>query len=238
MKDLLNPVSPAYAIEFDSFKDGLNQAFGKQATNDNAFNFFIVVVLIALVVFILSMLLKKEEQKAAAQKRLSVFKLKKSDPKRQFFRASLDIEVLWSYADKDKKVFNSAVAINLSGGGFCFRTNEFLKAGQQINVHMDIGEENPLLLPSKVVRAKPVTWQDENMYEVAVQFDNLSTREQDKIMGYVMSFERENIRNLKFNSNQEINIVEENGKNERNVNNEETVSNVEEEASTVESNNQ
>ncbi len=192
-------VSPAYAIDSKGIKDSLNQGFNDQL---NILNIALVIIFIFLIVFIIRVLSRQEEEKAA-RKRLFDFKLKKSDSKRQFYRAPLKIEIRWSLAGNGKNVFHIAEAVNLSGGGLRFRTNELLEPGQEILVHLDFGEDDSLTLPSKVLRIEPITLQEQNMYEVAVQFEHLSARKQDKIIAYVMNFEREHIKNVKYKNKQE-----------------------------------
>ncbi len=219
MHKLFGFISPAYAIEYDSFQNSINQAFSNEATSkDNIMNLFLVAIFIVIVSLIFRHLMKQEEQKMA-QNRLSGFKINKSDAKRQFYRAPVEKEILWSYEERNndhnkdksrgsgkvtgKQKFYNDVVINISGGGLCFRTEQVLKQGDKINILLDVGESEPLVLPSKVVRPIPVVFDEADMYEVAVMFDSLKTGLQDKVVKYVMSYQRDYIRNIKHRSQQQ-----------------------------------
>jgi hypothetical protein len=205
MFDLFSFVSPAYAVEFDSFKDSMNKAFNNDISSPgNIINLFILLLFIAVGVFVFRYILQKEEERLA-ERRISGFKLEKSTAQRKFFRTPVKIDIVWSQKVdvKGKDILHCSKVVNISGGGLCFRTEEVLKADDLININLEICEEESLVIPSRVIRAIKVTnHKDEELggefYEVAVNFNKLPRSQEDKVVKYVMGYERDRIKNNKL----------------------------------------
>ncbi|NTW04892.1 MAG: PilZ domain-containing protein [Peptococcaceae bacterium] len=208
MSERFSFVSPAYAVEFDSFKDSMNKAFNDEISSpSNIINLFILLFFITVGVFVFRYVLKKEEERLA-ERRFSGFKLEKSSAQRKFFRTPVKIDIVWSpiVEVKGKEIRYCSEVINISGGGLCFRTEAVLNPEDLININLEIGEDDPLVIPSKVIRAVKVPNQEaeetaeanEDIYEVAVNFNKMPRSQEDKVVKYVMGYERDRIKNNKL----------------------------------------
>lgn len=159
--------------------------------------FFVLVVLI----FRLSWLIKEKE---LSQKRQSRIKLRPlgQQRKRKWYRLRTNMEFKWMFAveaskSKEKQYKNDCL-VDISGGGLSFRTAEKLNPGDKIKLLLDLGGGKTLSTQGRVLRIEKEVEQNNAMYKISIQFEDLLNRERDRLVSFIMKRQRHSIQSKKW----------------------------------------
>lgn len=91
--------------------------------------------------------------------------------------------------DKESTIYQ-ANTMNISAGGVLFSTRQKLKTSDTIEIELQLPEQEPILCKAKIVR---VFAQDRVTSEakVAVEFDDITESQRDRIFKYIFDKQRE-----------------------------------------------
>ncbi|MDD2585238.1 MAG: flagellar brake protein [Syntrophomonadaceae bacterium] len=112
--------------------------------------------------------------------------------KREYVRLETSLTVRFRILeDGDKEsIICQANTIDISAGGVLFSTKQKVHTSNKMEIELQLAEEGPILCIGKVVRVfdkDQVTGET----KVAVEFDNISEGQRDKIFKYIFDKQRE-----------------------------------------------
>ncbi|WMJ81351.1 flagellar brake domain-containing protein [Clostridium sp. MB40-C1] len=119
--------------------------------------------------------------------------------RRKFVRISLLLDVKYAVVKEGVSLskdylselkFSKAIALDLSGGGMKLKTKEELKAGEHLIIAISLDGKG-MMVRGKVIRASKDDLK-ENIN--GVKFEQMSLREQDRIIQYVFKIMREQMK--------------------------------------------
>jgi len=120
--------------------------------------------------------------------------------RRYYVRVPVKFEV--EYLPSNGENLNEGFYLDLSGGGALLNTDQELALGKEIVMRFTLDFKNetvPFEVQGRVVREDlaPRIWADPNMpYKYGVNFERITTTQQDHIIKYVMEQWREKIKNI------------------------------------------
>lgn len=99
------------------------------------------------------------------------------------------------YPEKGEGDYYEGQTVNISAGGILFCTNIQLEFEQKIDIEFDIPDQDSLSCTGHVLRISEAKADTPRSRWIAVQYDNISAADQDKIFKYIFQKERELIQN-------------------------------------------
>ncbi len=119
--------------------------------------------------------------------------------KRSWFRLKTTAEFKWIPAELAPNVkvskYRTDYLIDVSGGGLSFTTAQEIKAGDDIKLILNLGEDNPLPLDAQVIR---VLDNDEGSQSVSTKFVGLRDGQRDRIIAWILKNQRATNYNPRF----------------------------------------
>ena len=114
------------------------------------------------------------------------------DSKRELIRSTIKQELYYARANNDS--YRTAYAINISGGGILFATNEKFQQNDVLKIVLELNPGEVLRLRARVVRITEKSGEgDIEPYMLGVQFINITKSEQDKIVRKIIKAQQGSI---------------------------------------------
>ena len=201
------PVFPVQAdvTNWNEFSSSLNQSFSGQHVlsqkNISALIISILVIALLSVVFYLYLQKEKKRQALSKQRYQEIRKARiarsSEQQKRRWFRLKTRAEFKWIPAplgsEIDEKEYQTDRLLDISGGGLSFSTADIIEPGDEIAILLDVRGKNALSLKAEVVRIVKADNPEEELSTVSVQFTNLSNRDEDRLVSWIIERQRNTI---------------------------------------------
>lgn len=170
------------------FTDSVKGALSNQAAGQNYLAPFIAVtaVLLAVIAFLL------RNQARLIKNKSVIWHINLNEPddetdkqRRAWFR--LPVNQYFLYAQDNSNFYEKTKAINISGGGLLFATNEKPKEDERLKIYINIAPGKKLILNGKVawISENPEDNKD-NRFLVGIEFINIKAGERDSIVGKIL----------------------------------------------------
>lgn len=197
------------SIRWEEFANSLNYAFSAESifTIVNILLFILILLVIVAIVLILRFNLISSATRqglAYEEVRLEMLRRKQleiSDNKRDWYRMDTELPFKWHPLPIPPNVkernFHNAVAIDISGGGLLFYTDEIAALNEEVQIILTL-DNLTLSLKGQIVRAQAEQTADSINYLVGIKFLNIRGGERDKIIHWIMRTQAEEIVNLKI----------------------------------------
>lgn len=114
----------------------------------------------------------------------SLFKISVSNQKRALFRLSIDLDLYFAPAGTQN--FRAGKVVDLSGGGLQFSTDQQLRINNLLKIIFQLSPENKFELTGRIARVAEKPGESEKKYLVGVEFLDITTSDQDKIIGFLL----------------------------------------------------
>lgn len=98
------------------------------------------------------------------------------------FSERTPIELAASYGMAEEESSETATVINISQEGFCFQTDQMLKAGSEVELSVDLEDDSNVTIPVRVAWNKKIG--DTGIYMVGVQIIDASGKEFDRFLDF------------------------------------------------------
>ena len=104
-------------------------------------------------------------------------------------------ERMMGFSENDKFDFNPAMEINLSASGAAFAVESAMDKGTYLKIEMVLYPENYyILLYARVLSCNKDKEREQNRYRIAVEFEVISEKDQEKIMQHILSKQANDIK--------------------------------------------
>lgn len=114
--------------------------------------------------------------------------------KRHSVRLCISLPVQFQYLDRNDDTIYQGLTVDISAGGILFSSSQTFIPGERIKVEMELGEQNKISSIARVVRGFDKDEDALRGYRVAVQFEDITENQRDKIFKFVFDKQREWIR--------------------------------------------
>jgi len=172
----------------NDFTDSVKGAFSNHAAGQIYLPLFIAVtaVLLAVIAFLL------RNQARLIKNKSVIWHINFNEPedrtdkqRRAWFR--LPVNQYFLYAQDNSNYYEKTKAINISGGGLLFATNEKLKEDDRLKIYINIAPGKKLILNGKVVWISENPEDDkDNRFLVGIEFINIKAAGRDSIVGKIL----------------------------------------------------
>ncbi|MBU3949784.1 MAG: PilZ domain-containing protein [Proteobacteria bacterium] len=104
------------------------------------------------------------------------------------------------------KTFNQGTCNNISASGISLVTSEPASKGQIVHVNIDLCKLPPVYIDAygEIVRTTGIYEDNIPMYNLGIKFIDLDEKDREKIVAYIFSKQREDLRNGKTGSDQHM----------------------------------
>lgn len=204
-------------ISWNDFANSLNHAF----SNENIFtiqniSLLILILLISVIIIIIIRydaikqdierhIAYQETQKEILRKK----QLNKNSNKRAWYRMDTELPFKWYPlpipSHIKPKNFYDGIAIDISGGGLLFYTEEISNLNEEIKLLLPL-DNITLDLTAQIVRAQAEEKEGMACYLAGVKFTKIREGERDKIISWIMKSQAEDLVNQKITAIQKKDI--------------------------------
>lgn len=170
------------------FTDSVKGALSNQAAGQIYLPLFIAVtaVLLAVIAFLL------RNQARLIKNKSVIWHINFNEPddgtdkqRRAWYR--LPVNQYFLYAQDNSNYYEKTKAINISGGGLLFATNEKPKEDERLKIYINIAPGKKLILNGKVAWISENPEDDtDNRFLVGIEFINIKDSERDSIVGKIL----------------------------------------------------
>ncbi|MGE5371819.1 MAG: flagellar brake protein [Solirubrobacterales bacterium] len=185
-------------LNYNNFSQTLNKGMSGDWSSDVQLG----LIMLALMALSAALLLLYKQNRD--EKRKKPRKVIEKAPKqtRSYVRVEADIpfqylirrdEDVVDAAEFEELEYLPAHAIDISAGGFMFPTNRDFTMGEQMSILMDLPEGPSLEVVGKVVRILDRPDNAGNLFMIGVQFLDIKSRDQEKIVNWIFKYQRESI---------------------------------------------
>lgn len=207
----------AYAIMWDDFAKGMNEAFS-QKNVFTARNFFFLVMILLIVVTLISIIqidtirtdIKRRKAYQEIQKELEIKRqYMESSNSRAWFRVPIVLQFKWHalpVSPYAKPKHYQDITLDVSGGGLLFKTTQALAIKDEIKLWLPI-DKTPIELNAQVVRLQEEKQEDKTYYLVGVKFINIREGIRDKIIAWITKSQADDLVRQKENMSVELDDV-------------------------------
>lgn len=193
-------VLPAQATNRNDVLFDLKDAFNQPISDKFSFSGLIITLVLVLLLLLFFRAYSNEkngrrksfglnQNKRLAEKRIN--NQSASVPQqRNWFRLATRAEFKWIYAEQALRVranrYKVDRLIDVSGGGICFSTAEYLKSGDRIKILLNTGKGEPIFLDGSVIRVA----EGDGKRKVSVEFTGIRDGQRDKIIAWITDRQR------------------------------------------------
>lgn len=187
------------------FTDSVKGAFGSQADGQTYLGPFIAVTAVLLAV--IAYLLRKQAR--LIKNKSVIWHINFNEPdggsgkqRRAWYR--LPVNQYFLYAQDNSDFYERTKAINISGGGLLFATNEKPNKDETLKIYINIAPGKKLILSGKVawISENPEDDKD-NRFLVGIEFIDIKAGERDSIVGKILEKQQALIVESKRKANHE-----------------------------------
>ncbi|MCT4633746.1 MAG: PilZ domain-containing protein [Firmicutes bacterium] len=108
--------------------------------------------------------------------------------RRSFFRLPIVKNIVVTYSDDDMEYNVNGVTKDISGGGIRAISNDPIKLGEDVLVHIALGQSS-LFIRAKVVRCRDISDSVEK-YDLGLKFDDIDEQLRSKIVSFIFEKQR------------------------------------------------
>ncbi len=114
--------------------------------------------------------------------------------KRNWVRLDISLPLNFEYLDRDDDKKYQGFTVDISAGGLLLSSSYQCHAAERLKIELFLKEEKPVSLVARVVRAFDKDEKALHGYRVALEFEDISEIQRDRIFKFVFNKQRENIR--------------------------------------------
>lgn len=114
--------------------------------------------------------------------------------KRSCVRLAINLPLRFQYLDRNDETIYKGLTVDISAGGILFSSTQACNAGEKIKVELSLTENSKVSSVAQVVRAFDKKEGALRGYRVAVEFEDITEIERDRIFKFVFDKQREWIR--------------------------------------------
>jgi len=114
--------------------------------------------------------------------------------KRSSVRLNINLPLRFQYLERDDHTIYKGLTVDISAGGILFSSTQPCDVGEKIKVELYLTDDNIVSVVAKVVRAFDKDEGALRGYRVAVEFEDITEIERDRIFKFVFDKQREWIR--------------------------------------------
>lgn len=114
--------------------------------------------------------------------------------KRHSVRLAINLPVQFSFLEGNDDSVYQGLTVDISAGGLLFSTSQSLKAGERLKVELSLSDQMKISSVARVVRIFHKDEGTQHRYGVAVEFEDITETQRDKIFKFVFDKQREWIR--------------------------------------------
>lgn len=111
--------------------------------------------------------------------------------KREYVRLNVSLPVRFRVIDEEGSQIQEGVTIDISAGGVLLSTQTEVKAGQNIEIEIQLTPKNIFSSHAHVIRVFEKDKKDKNTTRVAIEYDGISEAHRDKIFKFIFEKQRE-----------------------------------------------
>lgn len=112
--------------------------------------------------------------------------------KREFVRLAVNLSVRFRVIDGDNQgPIEEGMTIDISAGGALFSTQADIKAGQKIEMELQLSDEESFFSLAHAIRVFERGKHEKNAVRAAIEFDDISESQRDRIFRFIFEKQRE-----------------------------------------------
>ncbi|MDD3271295.1 MAG: flagellar brake protein [Syntrophomonadaceae bacterium] len=111
--------------------------------------------------------------------------------KREYVRLSVSLPVRFRVIDEEGGSIQEGVTIDISAGGALFSTQAEVKAGQKIEIEIQLSPEKTFSCHAHAIRIFERDKTDKNAIRVAIEYDGIGEGHRDRIFRFIFEKQRE-----------------------------------------------
>ncbi|NLX02713.1 MAG: flagellar brake protein [Syntrophomonadaceae bacterium] len=111
--------------------------------------------------------------------------------KREYVRLNISLPVRFRVIDEEGSQIQEGVTIDISAGGVLLFTQAEVKAGQNIEIEIQLTAKNIFSSHAHIVRVFEKDKKDKNTTRVAIEYDGINEAHRDKIFKFIFEKQRE-----------------------------------------------
>jgi c-di-GMP-binding flagellar brake protein YcgR len=112
--------------------------------------------------------------------------------KREFVRLAVNLPVCFRIIDGDDKgPLEEGMTIDISAGGALFSTRADIKAGQKIELEIQLSDKESFFTPAHAIRVFEKDQHEKNAVRVAIEYDDINESQRDRIFRFIFEKQRE-----------------------------------------------
>jgi len=114
--------------------------------------------------------------------------------KRQSVRLSVSLPIQFQYLDRNDDSVYKGLTVDISAGGVLFSSSQPCTPGESIKVELELTEKDKISSVARVVRCSDKSEDALRRYRVAIQFEDITENQRDRIFKFIFDKQREWIR--------------------------------------------
>jgi c-di-GMP-binding flagellar brake protein YcgR len=111
--------------------------------------------------------------------------------KREYVRLNISLPVRFRVIDEEGSQIQEGVTIDISAGGILLSTQAEVKAGQNIEIEIQLTARNIFSSHAHIIRVFEKDKKDKNTTRVAIEYDGINEAHRDKIFKFIFEKQRE-----------------------------------------------
>lgn len=112
--------------------------------------------------------------------------------KREFVRLEVNLSVRFRVVDGDNRgPIEEGMTIDISAGGILFSTQADIKAGQKIEMELQLSDKESFFSQAHAIRVFERGKHEKNSVRVAIEYDDISESQRDRIFRFIFEKQRE-----------------------------------------------
>lgn len=123
-------------------------------------------------------------------------KFRRVPQKRQSVRLNINLPITFQYLDRDDQSVYQGITVDISAGGVLFSSAQSCTPGEKIKIEMELTEQLKISSEARVIRCFDKHESGLKEYRIAIQFENMTENQRDKIFKFIFDKQREWIRKV------------------------------------------
>jgi c-di-GMP-binding flagellar brake protein YcgR len=111
--------------------------------------------------------------------------------KREYVRLNVSLPVRFRVVNEEGGQIQEGVTIDISAGGALFSTQAEVKAGQEMEIQIQLTPENTFSCLAHAIRIFEKGTKDKNAIRVAIEYNGINEAQRDKIFKFIFEKQRE-----------------------------------------------
>lgn len=111
--------------------------------------------------------------------------------KREYVRLNVSLPVRFRVVNEEGSQIQEGVTIDISAGGALFSTQAEVKAGQEMEIQIQLTPENTFSCLAHAIRIFEKGTKDKNAIRVAIEYNGINEAHRDKIFKFIFEKQRE-----------------------------------------------